>query len=199
MKYLFLFLLFLFILNISFSFPDEKQYYFVFLNSNPEREELPHEEVMKLQEGHMNNIGKLAEENKLLTAGPVKGGGGIFILMAPSLEEAEEYLENDPAIKAKRFKTEVYPMNIAEGNICKVPEDDFEMVSYTLLRYEGDFSIEDKKNLLVQIEFEGRDDGIVVFKYDLEKGNEDELKDNIADARINYIKTLWIGKGSFCE
>jgi hypothetical protein len=90
-------------------------------------------------------------------------------------------------------------MNIAEGNICKVPEDDFEMVSYTLLRYEGDISIEDKKNLLVQIEFEGRDDGIVVFKYDLEKGNEDELKDNIADARINYIKTLWIGKGSFCE
>lgn len=195
-----LFILFVLILLIpSSSFSADKQYYFVFLNTNPNREKLSEEETMKLQEGHLNNINRLAKEGKLITAGPVKGGGGIFILIASSMDEANEYLQTDPAIKANRFNLEVYPMNIAEGNLCKVDSDDFEMVSYTLTRYKGDFVSKDKSKLLIQIEFEDINEGIAVFNYDLEKGNMEELNDYfLADENI-YTKTLWIGRGSFCE
>ncbi|RPI72103.1 MAG: hypothetical protein EHM47_08940 [Ignavibacteriales bacterium] len=199
MKKIFLLLITLFLLIPCSSFADDKQYYFVFLNTNPEREELSEDEVMKLQEGHMNNITRLANEGKLLIAGPVKGGGGIFVLIAPTIEEANEYLQTDPAIKAKRFNLEVYPMNIAEGNLCKVSEDDFQMVAYTLTRYAGEVSYKDKSKILTQIEFEGIDEGIVVLNYDLEKGTAEELNNYFTVDKNIYTKTLWIGKGSFCE
>jgi uncharacterized protein YciI len=195
----YLFLIIVFLLNFSFSSAIDNQYYFVFLNTNPEREELSEDKVMELQEGHTNNINRLAKEGKLLIAGPVKGGGGIFVLVAPTLEEANEYLQTDPAIKAKRFNLEVYPMNLLEGNICKVPGEDFHMVNYTFIRYSENISITDRKMILTQIGFEGRDDGILVVNYNLEEGNEEELKNFISADRINYIKTIWIARGSFCE
>jgi uncharacterized protein YciI len=160
----------LFLLSLTFSSAEENKYYFVFLNSNPEREELSEEKVIELQEGHMNNIKRLADEGKLLIAGPVKGGGGIFVLSALSLEEAKQYLQTDPAIKANRFNLEVYPMNIIDGNICKVSKEDFKMVNYTLIRYEGDLSVDDEKMILARIEFEDKDDKIIVLNYNLEEG-----------------------------
>ena len=198
MKIFSVFLLFFLISNSVFSQTDKKEYYFVFLNTNPEREELPEEKVMELQEGHMNNINRLSEEGKLITAGPVKGGGGIFVLYASSLDEANEYLSTDPAIKADRFNLEVYPMKIIAGKLCKVEGDNFEIASYTLIRYEGSFSAEGEK-VLIQIEFDKSEDGIIVLNYDLEKGNENELTNYFAADKIKYSKTLWIAKGSFCE
>lgn len=199
MKKIFLTLISFFLLNSGLSSANEKQYFFVFLNSNPDREELSEDEVIKLQEGHMNNITRLADEGKLLIAGPVKGGGGIFVLIAPTIEEANAYLQTDPAIKADRFKIEVYPMNIAEGNLCKVSGDDFKMAAYTLTRYAGDVSFKDKSKVLTQINFEGGETGIVVANYDLEKGSAEELSNYFTVDKNIYTKTLWIAKGSFCE
>jgi uncharacterized protein YciI len=198
MKKSFLFLTILFLLNIHSLFAGENQYFFVFLNSNPDRDSLPEAKVLELQEGHMANINKLAKEGKLITAGPVKGGG-IFILIASSLKEAKEYLLTDPVIKAKRFNLEVYQMNIAEGNICSVPEESFKMVNYLLIRYEGNFSAKDKKMLLVQIDFEERNDGVAVLNYDPEKGENEIISSLFSSDKTVYIKKLWIGKGSFCE
>lgn len=197
MKPVFILLTFL-LISLS-AYADENQYYFVFLNSNPDREELSEDKVMELQQGHMNNINRLAKKGKLLIAGPVKGGGGIFVLIAPSIDEANEYLQSDPAIKAKRFNLEVFPMNISEGNICKVSEEEFTMVNYTIVRYEGDISVKDKKMILTKIDFEGKNDGIIVLNYDLENGSPDSINENISADKITYMKTLWIGKGSFCE
>jgi hypothetical protein len=90
-------------------------------------------------------------------------------------------------------------MNIAEGNLCKVPEEDFKMINYALVRYEGNVSVSDKSILLVQIEFEGIDDGVVVLNYDLENKNKDYLDRYFTADKNIYVKTLWIGKGSFCE
>ena len=199
MKNIFLLLPALILFGFSLSHATDKQYFFVFLNTNLDREELSEDKVMELQEGHMNNINRLAKEGKLLIAGPVQGGGGIFVLIAPSLNEANEYLQTDPAIKADRFRLEVYPMNIAEGNLCKVPEEDFKMINYALVRYEGNVSVSDKNMLLVQIEFEGIDDGVVVLNYDLENKNKEYLDRYFTADKNIYVKTLWIGKGSFCE
>ncbi len=63
--------------------------------------------------GHMNNIGRLVEEGKLIVAGPLGKNDnnyrGIFILNVTTLEEANTILETDPAIQNGLLSAEVYP------------------------------------------------------------------------------------------
>jgi uncharacterized protein YciI len=63
--------------------------------------------------GHMQNIGRLAKEGKLLAAGPLgkndKTYRGIFILNVKTEAEAKALLETDPAIKAKLLDAELFP------------------------------------------------------------------------------------------
>lgn len=128
---------------------------------------------MKLQEGHMANINKLAEERKLISAGPVKGGGGIFVLYAENTEEANEFLETDPAIIANRFILEIYPADFLYGELCLVEETKINMVSYSLIRHSGSSNdnliMEPADKLLLQLNYDGRGDGISVITYDYEK------------------------------
>nr|WP_294777563.1 YciI family protein [uncultured Flavobacterium sp.] len=69
------------------------------------------EERAKLFEGHMVNINKLADEGKLVVAGPFmkndKNYRGIFIFNVSTIEEANALVESDPAVKAKIFETEM--------------------------------------------------------------------------------------------
>ncbi|MGK4567283.1 YciI family protein [Flavobacterium sp. 3HN19-14] len=62
--------------------------------------------------GHMDNIGRLATEGKLVVACPLgkndKTYRGIFILNVKTTEEAEALLQTDPAIKAKILDVEMY-------------------------------------------------------------------------------------------
>jgi uncharacterized protein YciI len=62
--------------------------------------------------GHMENIGRLAEEGKLTVAGPMgkndKNYRGIFILNVKSIEEAEALVLTDPAVKEKLLDAEFY-------------------------------------------------------------------------------------------
>lgn len=62
--------------------------------------------------GHMNNIGRLVEEGKLIVAGPLgkneNSYRGIFILNVTSLEEANAILETDPAIQVGLLAAETY-------------------------------------------------------------------------------------------
>lgn len=63
--------------------------------------------------GHLDNINKLVEQNKLIVAGPlgqnVNNYRGIFILNnVASFEEANELLQTDPAIKAGLLDAELY-------------------------------------------------------------------------------------------
>ncbi|TBO40241.1 YciI family protein [Pedobacter kyonggii] len=62
--------------------------------------------------GHMANMGKMVEMQKLVVAGPMGKNGknyrGIFVLNTKSIEEAKQLLESDPAIKAKLLEPELY-------------------------------------------------------------------------------------------
>src|SRR6188474_1266735 len=55
--------------------------------------------------GHMENIGRLAREGKLIVAGPLgkndKTYRGIFILNVKTIEEARALVDTDPAVKGK--------------------------------------------------------------------------------------------------
>lgn len=69
------------------------------------------EEKKLLFEGHMANIKKLADENKLVVAGPFmkndKNYRGIFIFNCTTIEEAEKLVNSDPAVQAKIFEADL--------------------------------------------------------------------------------------------
>lgn len=78
--------------------------------------------AMKLQEGHMANINKMAEEKKLLVAGPFLEDAnwrGIFILKCETREEAEQLIQRDPAIAAGRLAYEIHPWMTGKNCLFK--------------------------------------------------------------------------------
>lgn len=88
-----------------------KMYFLVLLKSGPEQIE-DKAKVQQLFAGHMANIGKLANEGKLVVAGPMgkndKQYRGIFILSVKTRKDAEALLVTDPAIKAGLLAVEIY-------------------------------------------------------------------------------------------
>lgn len=62
--------------------------------------------------GHMSNMERLAEEGKLIVAGPIgkneKSYRGIYILDVASMKEASEILQTDPAIKENLLAADLY-------------------------------------------------------------------------------------------
>jgi uncharacterized protein YciI len=62
--------------------------------------------------GHMANIGRLANEGKLIVAGPFGKNDnsyrGIFILNVTTIEEAQELVQTDPAINSKLLDVDLY-------------------------------------------------------------------------------------------
>ncbi|CAN5575294.1 hypothetical protein BH23BAC4_BH23BAC4_08750 [soil metagenome] len=70
------------------------------------------ETALALQTGHMATIRRLAEEGKLVLAGPFLDGGelrGIYIFNAETVEEAETLAATDPAIQAGRLALQLHP------------------------------------------------------------------------------------------
>jgi uncharacterized protein YciI len=79
-------------------------------------EETP--ERARIQEAHLANIRRLADEGKLLLAGPFSDGGelrGLFVFQVGSLEEAKALCDTDPAVQAGRLRVELHPWYSAKG------------------------------------------------------------------------------------
>ena len=79
-------------------------------------EETP--ERQRIQEAHLANIQRLADEGKLLLAGPFSDGGdmrGMFVFQVASMEEAKALCDTDPAVKAGRLRVELHPWYSAKG------------------------------------------------------------------------------------
>ncbi|GGF43001.1 YciI family protein [Echinicola rosea] len=87
-----------------------RKYVMAFLKSGPDVEHYSEEERAKIQQGHMEHIGKMATEKKLVLAGPFFGEGtlrGIFIFDVADINEAEKLTAEDPAVKAGVLKMEL--------------------------------------------------------------------------------------------
>lgn len=87
------------------------QYVMAFLKAGPNRSENK-EERMALQRAHLDNINRLAEEGKLVLAGPFMDDGeirGIYIFDVQTIEEAQALTETDPAIQAGSLVMELHP------------------------------------------------------------------------------------------
>ncbi|TFV93141.1 hypothetical protein E4S40_12815 [Algoriphagus kandeliae] len=84
-----------------------KKYVIAFLYRGDRVNEYSAEERAKLQQGHLANINKLAEEGKMVLAGPFFGNEdlrGLFFFNVESLEEAQKLTESDPSIQAGVLK-----------------------------------------------------------------------------------------------
>jgi len=88
-----------------------RRYVMALLKIGPNRDQ-DEETARQLQEGHMENIRRLAAEGKLILAGPFLDDGelrGIFLFDVDTIEEAREMTETDPAIIAGRLIMELHP------------------------------------------------------------------------------------------
>jgi uncharacterized protein YciI len=116
-------------ITVSFSFvpaqvkdsvkPVMKNYFMVFLKKGPHRNQ-DSLEAQKIQQAHMENITLLAKSGKLNIAGPFLDDGdlrGIFVFDVPTIEEAKNLTETDPAIKSGRLSYEIHPFMTQQG-VC---------------------------------------------------------------------------------
>ena len=87
-----------------------KTYVFCLLKSGTNTKVTENEQKIAF-EGHMANMNKLAKENKLVIAGPFykneRNYRGIFIFNCSTVEEAQEWVKTDPAIKANLLEAEL--------------------------------------------------------------------------------------------
>lgn len=88
-----------------------KQYVIAYLKRGPNRTDDKAAEAA-LQSAHMANINKMAEEGKLVLAGPFLEEDydvrGIYIFNTPDVKTAEEWTNTDPAIKAGSLVMELH-------------------------------------------------------------------------------------------
>lgn len=193
------------------AFAQAKSYTFVFLNNKPDKEVLSKEKSDSIMQGHMNNIGRLAKEGKLLAAGPFEGGGGLFVLNTTSVAEAKQWLETDPGVQAKRWNIEMFPFTPTVNSICPVGEK-FEMVFYQFVRFTSGTSagaIHTHTGFIQQLAKEGivigagnfdtYGNGILILKADITKERVDADPLVVSGALKAEMKKLYIAKGSFCE
>ena len=87
------------------------QYVMAFLKKGPNRNQ-DSTTAANLQKAHMDNIIRMANEGKLVLAGPFMDDGeirGIYIFNVATVEEAEALTATDPAIQAGRLSMELHP------------------------------------------------------------------------------------------
>jgi len=88
-----------------------KSYYLVILKTGS-NDTTDREFISYCFRGHMDNIGRLAEEGKLVLAGPLgkneNSYRGIFVLDATDRDHAKALLQSDPAIREKLLEATIY-------------------------------------------------------------------------------------------
>ena len=88
------------------------QFHMAILKKGPKWTGAQTPETQKILHQHLINVLALLDSGKAVVAGPFGDDtdlAGIFILRAPSAEEAKTWVDNDPAVKAGLFAAEMHP------------------------------------------------------------------------------------------
>jgi uncharacterized protein YciI len=99
------------------------KYVMALLRKGPNRSKDPAERD-RLQAAHMANIGRMADEGKLVVAGPFMDDGelrGIYLFNVETVEEAKKLTESDPLIQSGGLAMELHPWYGSAG-LMKVTE-----------------------------------------------------------------------------
>jgi uncharacterized protein YciI len=90
-----------------------KTYVLCILETGPKDAEIKGTERQEVFAGHFANIGRLANEGKLVVAGPFgkndRGYRGLYIFNVATVEEAQKLVALDPAVKAGVFVPDLTP------------------------------------------------------------------------------------------
>ena len=198
--------------------------YIVFLNRNPYVTELSKAAVDALQTAHQAKIDSLKQARRVLASGSLHGGGGILVLAAATLEEAQTIINYDPTVAAGRFVAEVFPFSMTIGGIC-IPSEKYEMSEYQFIRYfpvpEAMAGLSEKKieklsrrhssylkmnfyehALIADADFGSGQGGILVaFNGDADKFDHFLQYDPFVKSGMYKPVSgiLWIAQGTFCE
>src|SRR6266851_1039764 len=85
----------------------------------PDATSLTDEQEAELQDAHIAHLSDLHDAGHLLAAGPVLGAADRelrgFSILKVEPERARELEEQDPAVRAGRFRIEVYPWMLPAG------------------------------------------------------------------------------------
>ncbi|MCB9246211.1 MAG: hypothetical protein H6606_07240 [Flavobacteriales bacterium] len=89
-----------------------RSYVMALLKNGPVRDQ-DSAESARLMRAHLDNINRLAEEGKLVLAGPFMGDSGelrgIYLFATEDTMEARRWTNSDPSIQAGRLKMELLP------------------------------------------------------------------------------------------
>ncbi|MBS1554670.1 MAG: hypothetical protein JSU09_07070 [Bacteroidetes bacterium] len=191
---------------------------FVFLHKRTDLPVMAKEQLDKIMEGHMTNIGRLAKEGKLMAAGPFEGGGGIFIFNSNSIERVKEWLATDPGVKAERWRVEIQPFYVRIGKVVLVKEP-YEMVTYSFVRFTPNiakFNIQELPEIFVKHDnylkqlnrtgnvvgegiFGDTEGGVLIMKGDVQS-SVFEADPAVQEGLLQLeTKKLFIAKGAFGE
>ncbi|MFO0834526.1 MAG: YciI family protein [Phycisphaerales bacterium] len=93
----------------------DASYVFTYLKSGPASATNTREQKQEIFKGHMANMKRLAEERKLIIAGPYADPAdptwrGLFIFDTPSVDEARKLVATDPGVVAGEFVAECIPL-----------------------------------------------------------------------------------------
>jgi uncharacterized protein YciI len=90
-----------------------KMFVLCILQTGPRDAEVQGKQRQEIFAGHFANISRLAEEGKLAVAGPFgkneKSYRGLYVFNVATVEEAEELVILDPAVKAGVFVADLTP------------------------------------------------------------------------------------------
>ena len=94
----------------------------VLLVRPPNPPDIAKAELDQLQEKHLANIRRLADEGKMLKAGPFEDYSGrnvrgMFILKTDSVDQAREWVATDPSVKAGRLVPEFLKWYVLKGSL----------------------------------------------------------------------------------
>ncbi|NUQ51938.1 MAG: hypothetical protein HUU19_04495 [Phycisphaerales bacterium] len=93
----------------------DASYVFTYLKTGPASATNTPAQKQEIFKGHMANMKRLADERKLIIAGPYSDPAdptwrGLFILDTPSVDEARAFVATDPGVVAGEFVAECIPL-----------------------------------------------------------------------------------------
>jgi len=108
----------------------------VFLNAGPARskKEMPEGAGKEMQSAHTANFGRLFDQGKLFTAGPLGDDGsirGVVVLNTVSAEEVKGCFKTDPLVQNEMLEVEQHPW-LVDVNSFGPPKSPFQMAEHTL-------------------------------------------------------------------
>ncbi|NBC16551.1 MAG: hypothetical protein GVY18_04445 [Bacteroidetes bacterium] len=88
-----------------------RTYVVAFLKAGPNRDQ-DSATAQQLQQAHLANIRRMADDGSLVLAGPFLDNGdvrGIYVFDVETVEEARALTATDPAIQAGRLEMDLHP------------------------------------------------------------------------------------------